>query len=529
MPCPHFDIKIVQRSNRQSAVASAAYQSGERLFSEYDQKQKYYSHKSEIVHTEILLPPHAPPDYADRNTLWNAAEAAEKQWNSQLARRFIIAIPRELPPEQYAVLIRDYCREQFVSKGMIADFAIHDKGTGNPHAHILLTMRALDESGRWLPKSRKVYDLDGNGERIRLPSGRWKSHKEDTVDWNDQKYAEIWRQGWADMANRYLEANDRPERLDLRSYARQGIDKIPTVHMGSAACQMEKKGIQTNIGNLNRDIKAANSLMQSIRQMVRHLKGWIADLKEKKAVLLEALEQAREPTLPELLFQYLEQRGGERAGWTSRGKLKGTVADYNKVQAAMDFLRKKGISTVESLDTRLDEISKAAVSVMGSMKKSEKRIKAINTMLSYIDKYEANKPVHAEYAAIGWKKKKEKFAESHREELDTYNAAIRYLKANLKGNSYSRKDLESEREQLAAALPGQRKELEAVQADVKVLRDVRHWLNQVLPSEQYRQTADPGRKPSVQESLKGRQERIRQEQAAKSQPPRTQKQQNMEL
>ena len=166
MPCPHFDVKIIQRSKRQSAVASAAYQSGERLFSEYDQKQKYYSHKSEIVHTEIMLPPHAPPEYADRNTLWNAAEAIEKQWNSQLARRFVLAIPRELPRSQYADLIRDYCREFFVSKGMIADFAIHDKGDGNPHAHILLTMRAMDEQGKWLPKSRKVYDLDENGERI---------------------------------------------------------------------------------------------------------------------------------------------------------------------------------------------------------------------------------------------------------------------------------------------------------------------------------------------------------------------------
>ena len=165
MPCPHFDVKIIQRSKRQSAVASAAYQSGERLFSEYDQKQKYYSHKSEIVHTEIMLPPHAPPEYADRNTLWNAAETQEKQWNSQLARRFVLAIPRELPRSQYADLIRDYCREFFVSKGMIADFAIHDKGDGNPHAHILLTMRAMDETGKWLPKSRKVYDLDENGER----------------------------------------------------------------------------------------------------------------------------------------------------------------------------------------------------------------------------------------------------------------------------------------------------------------------------------------------------------------------------
>ena len=476
-----------------------------------------------------MLPPHAPPEYADRNTLWNSAEAQEKQWNSQLARRFVLAIPREIPSEQHADLIRDYCRDFFVSKGIIADFAIHDKGDGNPHAHILLTMRAMDEKGKWLPKCRKVYDLDENGERIRLPSGRWKSHKENTVDWNDQKYAEIWRQGWADTANRYLEANHRPERLDLRSYARQGIDKIPTVHMGPAACQMEKKGIQTNVGNLNRDIKSANSLMQSIRQMVRHLKGWIADLKEKKAALMEALEQTKEPAIPELLSQYLELRSGQRAGWTSRGKLKGTVADFNKVQAAMDFLREKGISTVESLDTRLDEISQTAVSVMEGVKKSKKRIKAIDTMLSYIDKYEANKPVHKEYAAIGWKKKKEQFAESHREELDAYNAAIRYLKASLKGNTYSRKDLEAEREQLASALPEQGEELEAVQADVKVLRDVRRWLNQVLPSEQYRQTAEPGKKPSVQENLKGRQERIRQEQAGKQKPPRTQKQQNMEL
>ena len=272
----------------------------------------------------------------------------EKQWNSQLARRIVLAIPREIPSEQHADLIRDYCREFFVSKGMIADFAIHDKGDGNPHAHILLTMRAMDETGKWLPKSRKVYDLDENGERIRLPSGNWKSHKEDTVDWNDQKYGEIWRQGWAAVANRYLEANDRPERLDLRSYERQGLDKIPTVHMGPAVSQMEKRGIQTNIGNLNRDITAANRLMQSIRQMVRHLKGWIADLKEKKAALLEALQEAKEPTLPELLGKYLDLRREERTGWTSKGQLKGTVNDFNKVMDAIRYLREKELSTVES-------------------------------------------------------------------------------------------------------------------------------------------------------------------------------------
>ena len=144
---------------------------------------KHYPEKRGIVHNEILLPANAPQEYADRNTLWNAAEAVEKQWNSQLARRWVLTIPREIPPDQYAVLVREFCEQQFVSKGMIADFAIHDPHPPghNPHAHVLLTMRAMDEHGKWLPKSRKVYDLDENGERIKLPSGRWKSHKEEAI------------------------------------------------------------------------------------------------------------------------------------------------------------------------------------------------------------------------------------------------------------------------------------------------------------------------------------------------------------
>ena len=160
IPCPHFKITIVKRSQGQSAVAGAAYQSGERLFSEYDQRTKFYNKKKELVHAEIMLPSYAPPGYADRATLWNAVEAVENQWNSQLARRIVLAFPVEVPKEQYLSMIKEFCQEQFVSKGMIADFAIHDKGDGNPHAHILLTLRAIDEHGKWLPKARKVYDLD---------------------------------------------------------------------------------------------------------------------------------------------------------------------------------------------------------------------------------------------------------------------------------------------------------------------------------------------------------------------------------
>ena len=529
----HCSIKIVSRGKGKSAVAAAAYRSGEKLTNEWDGLTHDYTKKGGVVHSEILLPAHAPSAFSDRSTLWNSVELSEKSNNAQLAREVEIALPVELSREEQTRLVREYCSSQFVSKGMIADFNLHDTGGGNPHAHILLTMRPLDEKGAWLPKSKKEYVLDENGERIRLPSGRYKTRKVDLVDWNNRENAEVWRRAWADLANEYLEKNNRPERIDHRSYERQGIDQIPTVHVGVSATQMEKKGIVTERGELNRNINAANRILREIRRLVRGLKDWIAELKERKAALLEALTEARaqasEPTIPQLLARYMEQRGEERADWTSKGKLKGAVSDFNKVQASMEFLRQKEISTVETLDRQLDRISETAVAIRDSMRKAERRIKDIDTLLSHIGNYEKYKPVYREYAAIGWKKQKEKFEEAHRGELDAYRAAARYVKTHLAGTSYSRKELEAERKDLAAALPGKREELEAVQADVRTLRDVRHWLNQVLPPEQYRQTAEPGKKPSIVEGLKGREQRIRQEQEKRQQPPRTQKQQDMEF
>ena len=529
----HCSIKIVSRGKGKSAVAAAAYRSGEKLTNEWDGLTHDYTKKGGVVHSEILLPAHTPPAFSDRSILWNSVELSEKSNNAQLAREVEIALPVELSGEEQTRLVREYCSSQFVSKGMIADFNLHDTGGGNPHAHILLTMRPLDEKGAWLPKSKKEYVLDENGEKIRLPSGRYKTRKVDLVDWNNRENAEVWRRAWADLANEFLAQNNRPERIDHRSYERQGIEQIPTVHVGVSATQMEKKGIVTERGELNRNIKAANRILREIRRLVRGLKDWIAELKERKAALLEALAEARaqasEPTIPQLLARYMEQRGEERADWTSKGKLKGAVSDFNKVQAAMEFLRQKEISTVETLDRQLDGISETAVAIRDSMRKAERRIKDIDTLLSHIGNYEKYKPVYKEYAAIGWKKQKEKFEEAHRGELDAYRAAARYVKAHLPGTSYSRKELEAERKDLAAALPGKRDELEAVQADVRTLRDVRHWLNQVLPPEQYRQTAEPGKKPSIVEGLKGREQRIRQEQEKRQQSPRTQKQQDMEL
>ena len=478
IPCPHFQITITQRSKGQSAVAGAAYQSGEKLFSEYDQKTKNYSGKRGILYTEIMLPAHAPPEYANRETLWNSVEAAEKQWNAQLARRFVLALPKEVPPEKYPQMVRDYCEKQFVSKGMIADFAIHDPAPPghNVHCHVMLTLRAMDEQGRWLPKSRKVYDLDENGERVRLPSGNWKSHKEDTVDWNDQKYAEIWRQGWADTVNRYLEAADRPERLDLRSYERQGLDVIPTVHMGPAVAQMERRGIQTNIGNLNRDIKAANQMLSAIRKTIRGLLDWIEELK-------------------------------------------GDLKDLKDVARAVVYLQQHKISTLEQLHTVLSGVKQKASQASTGMRKAEKRMKDIAGIQNAVTVCQEQKPVHDKYLKIGWKKRQAAFAESHQEELKAYNKAYRYLKAQHIDLNVNLDALEAEYSKLQSDHAAFARQLEQVQAELKPLNEIRYWVSQVLRPEQVEVLDKTDGKRSVVEQLHKKDEQSKTSREEKSKEP----------
>ena len=189
----HIPVSIIKRSAGRSAVAAAAYRSGTKLTNEWDGMTHDYTRKGGIVHAEIMLPDHAPRSFADRSILWNSVEQIEKARDSQLAREIEAALPRELSGEQQLALVRAYVKDNFVDKGMCADFAIHDKGTGNPHVHIMLTLRPLKENGQWGAKCRKAYDLDENGQRIPDGKGGWKNHREDTTDWNDKGNVEIWR------------------------------------------------------------------------------------------------------------------------------------------------------------------------------------------------------------------------------------------------------------------------------------------------------------------------------------------------
>ena len=507
MPVPHLNIRIVQRSKGSSAVAGAAYQAGEKLFSEYDQKSKDHRRKQpEVVYTEILLPANAPPEYADRATLWNSAEEAEKQWNAQLARRFVLALPREVPLEKCPQMLKEYCEEQFVSKGMCCDFAIHDPDPPghNPHCHIMLTMRAIDENGKWMPKSRKVYDLDGNGERIKLPSGRWKSHKEDTVDWNEQYHAEEWRHGWEIVQNRYLEMSGSPERVDMRSYERQGLDIVPTVHMGAAVCALESKGIETNIGNLNRDIKAANRMMNAVRRTIKNLRSWIAEILEAtKAAFTEteADKKNTSPTLTALLSSYLNLRKAERSEWSRYGQQKGTVDDLKAVSQAMNYLQNHELFTLEDLDAALQGVNEKGKSISAAMKKAEKRMQVITGIQRAVADFNTHKAVHDKYLKIGWKTRQAAFAESHRDELDSFNKAFRYLKKQGVDLNVNLDALQTEYDGLKSSHAELAGQLAAVREELKPMKDIRYWVGKVLAPEQAVEKK-PEPKHSVTERLK---------------------------
>ncbi|WP_338125442.1 MobQ family relaxase, partial [Pseudoflavonifractor phocaeensis] len=487
----HCNISIVSRGKGKSAVAAAAYRSGEKLTNEWDGMTHDYTRKGGVVHTEIMLPPHAPPSFSDRSTLWNSVELYEKAGNAQLAREIDAALPIELSREEQIRLVREYCSSQFVSRGMCVDYAIHDTGKGNPHCHIMLTVRPLDKRGAWAAKSRKEYDLDENGERIRLPSGRYKTHKVDLTGWNDKGNALLWRKEWADLTNNFLERNGSPQRIDYRSNAERGIDEIPTVHMGVAACQMEKKGIATEKGELNRNIQKANRLIREIRAQVGKLKEWIADLFKVRETAPEQPPQS--PGLANLMMKYLSVQREKSRKYSQSWQRQHAADELKTVAAAVNYLSEHGISTLDELDAALSSVSEQADAIRAGMKTAEQRMKELQKLIEYGRNYTEYKPIHDELKKLknGWTNKRDKYEETHRAELTLWNAASRYLHANLPKGTKPPLPI-SEWEKEYATLSGQRTaeytKLKETRAEVAELHNIRKCVDIALKADQPEQT-----------------------------------------
>ena len=331
----HLEAKVVSRGAGRSAVAASAYLSCSRLYNDYDGIQHDYTKKQGLVWQQIFLPEYASQEWQDREKLWNAVEEVETAKDSRLAREFVVALPIELSREQQIGLLQDFIREQFVSDGMCADAAIHDTDGHNPHAHILLTVRPLDEQGHWQYKTEKEYLCMRNGEERGFTAAEFKSAQNEGWEkqypykvgkkkvymtpsaaevqglvradkhpkstrygrqnpiserWNSEEQLVEWRKAWADVTNLYLERAGRAERIDYRSNAARGLDEQPTIHEGVTARALERKGIIADRCEINRQIKADNVLLRELKAAVKKLGQTV---KNTLRAIAEAMEKLR--------------------------------------------------------------------------------------------------------------------------------------------------------------------------------------------------------------------------------------------
>jgi len=247
------------------------------MYCEYDGRTYYPKYSEDLVHSEVILPENAPEEYKDPAVLWNSVENFEKTSDAQLARTYKVELPNEWNYELATEVMRDYVQRNFVSRGMCAQFAIHDSenpetGQRNLHCHIMLTMRSIDEQGKWMPKQKKVYLRDEHGERIPVIDKRtgqqkvdkqnrkqWKCDTIDTNDWNSRENAKIWRKDLADTINSVNASIGMTENFwEYRSFKDQGLDIIPQIHLGEKASALERAGIHTIRGDINRGIIERN-------------------------------------------------------------------------------------------------------------------------------------------------------------------------------------------------------------------------------------------------------------------------------
>lgn len=331
----HLEAKIISRGSGRSACAAAAYMSCSKILNDYDGVEHDYTRKRGLVWDQVFLPQNAPVEWQDRSVLWNVVEEEEKTKDSRLAREFVVALPVELGKDEWKKILSDFIEQQFVADGICADVAIHDTGTGNPHAHIMLTVRPLDENGKWQYKTEKEYLCVRNGEERGFTATEFKTAQKEgwekqypykvgkkkmymapseaethgyeradkhpkstkfgrqnpiTARWNSEEQLVKWRAAWAECVNRNLEQCGIDERIDHRSYADRGIDEQPTIHEGVVARALEAKGIISDRCELNRQIKEDNRLLRALKADVIRLSEM---LKNSIPALAEAFENLR--------------------------------------------------------------------------------------------------------------------------------------------------------------------------------------------------------------------------------------------
>ncbi len=476
----HFHVTQIKRSAGQSAVAAAAYRSGEKLHSEYYGEDSDYTRKGGVICSEILLPPQAPPSFSDRETLWNAVEKVEKSAKAQLAYSFDIALQNEFSMEENIDLARQFLLDNFVSRGMVVDFAIHspdkeDGGIQNPHFHVMCPIRPIEPDGKWGNKQRREYMLDEHGERIRDEAGNYVFNAVPSTDWGKPETLEFWREQWAELCNAKFAEKGSDCRIDHRSYERQGVEQIPTQHEGPTVRAMEAKGIRTNKGDLNRWIRKTNAMFREAKQKIAALIDWLKEVKTE-------LSKPQPPTLVELLSAYYDNRN--KGAYSSKTR----IANLKKFSEAVNYLKSKQLYTTDDLGTALHTIQGKIDTLKKSASGKQARIKELDELLRMADYYEDGKPVADKLKTIRFEKSRQKYKAEHDDTLRLFYMAERKLKGQVVDDKLPAAAWREEKARLETEYRDLQTELTPLYADVKKLWGIHYNIYEVQ-HEQERQNA----------------------------------------
>ncbi|HGD2046445.1 TPA: MobQ family relaxase [Streptococcus agalactiae] len=426
----HFSVNIISRGKGKSAVASAAYISGEKIKNEWDGVTHDYTRKEKVLVKNIILPDHIPKEFNDRSTLWNKVEMAEKNSNAQLARQFIIGLPKELTLSENKNLVERFIKENLTSQGMIVDYAIHDESqdkNGNIHCHIMTIMRPINEKGEFLAKSKKEYILDEKGEKILNKNGKPKTRKVELTTWNDKGNVEKWRENFSDLCNKYLAKNKIEKRVDHRSFKRQGIKQIPTIHLGASASAMERKGIRTEKGDINREIKKQNELLKNIGNEIKKITSWLAGFKDKlKESYREYKDQSKKQienesglfNLYEYLSFYQEMQENNRAELSFYGKRNKAIYDLKRYASGINYLRENKIKTISDLQGHINTLRSKNSEIYKTIKENSQKIENLNKCLAYAKTVRKTKATYQDYESK--KIFKESFYKNNQKEIDQH-------------------------------------------------------------------------------------------------------------
>ncbi|HEN9338400.1 TPA: MobA/MobL family protein [Streptococcus agalactiae] len=426
----HFSVNIISRGKGKSAVASAAYISGEKIKNEWDGVTHDYTRKEKVLVKNIILPDHIPKEFNDRSTLWNKVEMAEKNSNAQLARQFIIGLPKELTLSENKNLVERFIKENLTSQGMIVDYAIHDESqdkNGNIHCHIMTIMRPINEKGEFLAKSKKEYILDEKGEKVLNKNGKPKTRKVELTTWNDKGNVEKWRENFSDLCNKYLAKNKIEKRVDHRSFKRQGIKQIPTIHLGASASAMERKGIRTEKGDINREIKKQNELLKNIGNEIKKITSWLAGFKDKlKESYKEYKDQSKKQienesglfNLYEYLSFYQEMQENNRADLSFYGKRNKAIYDLKRYANGINYLRENKIKTISDLQGHINTLRSKNSEIYKTIKENSQKIEDLNKCLAYAKTVRKTKATYQEYESK--KIFKESFYKNNQKEIDQH-------------------------------------------------------------------------------------------------------------